>query len=284
MSRVRVPLSALFFLTMKNWIYIRDDYPLPGAWNMAADEFIFQGGLDQDGTVVRFYAWERPTVSLGYSQRIDRVVDRAYCRDNGIDIVRRITGGKLVLHHREVTYSICSSDKDIFGSNLPVSYRKISEALMRGLSTMGLRPQLADSPPMEYVRGSLPCFSYPAKNEIEVEGGKIVGSAQKRVGDRFLQHGSIPLVEENDRLERVSLLNRGRERIRMISLERALGREVAFSEAVDAFAAGIEQHFGIRLKSRAFTDEERAAIQRLHDRKHAHPDWIAGRLARPGPD
>jgi len=166
----------------QNWFLIIDKSPLPGSLNMAVDDYLFRNLDENPQTFVRFYRWERPTVSLGYSQRIHRVADIDFCQQNGIDIVRRMTGGKLVLHHKEVTYSICSSDSQTFPPTVGESYKLVSEALMRGLEKMGLKAYLADSPPDFYARGNLPCFSYPARNEIELMGKKIIGSAQKRIG------------------------------------------------------------------------------------------------------
>jgi len=193
---------------VKEWKLIVDKKPLIGSLNMAVDDFLFRSLSGEPQTYLRFYGWERPTVSLGYSQDIRKVVDVEYCQKQGIDIVRRMTGGKLVLHHKEVTYSLCSSDKETFTSTLADSYRLISQALMRGFEKMGLKSYLADAPPNSYVRGNLPCFSFPARDEIEVEGKKLVGSAQKRAGSKFIQHGSIPLEEDEGFLAHVSFLKR----------------------------------------------------------------------------
>ena len=269
---------------MKQWRLIVDAEPCSGSWNMAVDEYLFRSLEIESGTHLRFYSWARPTVSLGYSQKVDHVLNAAYCRREGIDIVRRITGGKLVLHDREVTYSLCSSDTGTFGTTLTESYRLISSGLMRGLERMGLRPRLADAPPQSYVRGDLPCFSYPARDEIEIDGRKIVGSAQKRVGGRFLQHGSVPLQEDDERLKHVSLLDDSGEHIRMISLARALGERVDFPWAVDRFTEGMAEFFGVSLKPMAFSDGEKASVIRLQNERHGNPDWILGMSPKaPGP-
>jgi lipoate-protein ligase A len=243
---------------------------------MAVDEYLFRSLECAPGTYLRFYSWARPTVSLGYSQNVDRVLDTAYCRRERIEIVRRITGGKLVLHDREVTYSLNSSDTDTFGSTLAESYRLISLGLMRGLEKMGLRPCLADAPPQAYVRGDLPCFSYPARDEIEIEGCKIVGSAQKRIGGKFLQHGSIPLQEDDERLRHVSLLEKSREHIRMISISKALGRLADFSWVVGRLAAGMAEFFDASLTPMTLTEEAKASVTRLQKDRHQNPDWILG--------
>lgn len=253
---------------MKEWQVIFDIAPGLGAWNMAVDEYLFQSLPDSPSTYIRFYSWERPTVSLGYSQDIGKVVDVDYCNTNGIDIVRRVTGGKLVLHDKEVTYSVCSSDTGLFSSTLSGSYRLISEGLIAGLAKMGLDASLADAPPLAYTRGNLPCFSYPARNEIEVDGKKMVGSAQKRVGDKFLQHGSIPLEKESQVLSRVSNLEQKEERIRMISLSEALGHPIEFKDVVLCLMDGMAEYFRVSLHHKIFTDNEIKAIKHIEAEKH----------------
>ncbi|MGB6338672.1 MAG: hypothetical protein WBF32_02770, partial [Candidatus Aminicenantaceae bacterium] len=99
---------------MKEWDLIIDDTLFDGSWNMAVDEYLYQSLTEEAHTIVRFYAWKNPTVSLGYSQKVLEVADVEFCKKHGIDIVRRMTGGKLVLHHKEVTYSLASSDTEVF--------------------------------------------------------------------------------------------------------------------------------------------------------------------------
>lgn len=261
---------------VKEWKLIVDKKPLSGSLNMAIDDFLFQFLSSEPQTYLRFYRWERPTVSLGYSQDIRKVVDVEYCRKQEIDIVRRMTGGKLVLHHKEVTYSFCSSDPETFTSTLADSYRLISQALMRGFEKMGLKSYLADAPPDSYVRGNLPCFSYPARNEIEVEGKKIVGSAQKRAGSKFIQHGSIPLEEDEGFLAPVSFLKRNDSKGRMISLSRALGKKVSFDWTVESLTSGISEFFKVSFTPKVFDAEEKEAILKIQKERYANKDWTYG--------
>lgn len=259
---------------MKEWHFIHDSKPGQGAWNMAVDDYLFQSLTKAPETYLRFYSWKKPTVSLGYSQKLGKVLDENFCRENGIDIVRRLTGGKLVLHFREVTYSLCSSDDDLFTSTLKGSYRLLSQALISGLKKMGIEAVLSQPPPQAYVRGNLPCFSYPSEDEIEVGGRKIVGSAQKRMGGRFLQHGSIPLVHEEHQLRAVSKLKQGMGRIRMISISEALGQKMTFDQAVFFLAEGIREYFGAKLRPYAFNPCQAAQIKALQQSRHENPAWI----------
>ncbi|MCK4338263.1 MAG: lipoate--protein ligase family protein, partial [Candidatus Aminicenantes bacterium] len=249
-----------------------DNVPQKGSWNMAVDEFLFYSLSEQPQTFLRFYQWKNPTVSLGYSQQIQRAADISFCEAGGIDIVRRMTGGKLVLHNHEITYSLCSSDKEMFTDRLPDSYRKISLGLMKGLELMGLKPELADEPPVEYIKGVLPCFSHPAQNEIEVNGKKIIGSAQKRVNTRFIQHGSIPMGENEQILRMVSSL-RLESKISLISLSEALGRELSYEQAVDFFIQGFSDFFRIDCLPYEFSSDDILKIQALQHDKYESRDW-----------
>jgi len=266
---------------MKTWFLLIDPKPLRGSVNMAVDEFLFHTLGADPRTVLRFYQWERPTASLGFSQKIQSVVDVAFCRKNGIDFVRRMTGGKLVLHHREITYSVVSNDEDAFSATLSGSYRLISQALVTGLERMGVAAVLAGKPPSSYARGTMPCFSYPAQDEIAVGGRKIIGSAQRRMGRRFLQHGSIPLVVEDDLLKTVSLYPIEGD-ILMTSLSREIGAEVDFVWACERLAAGFEDFFGIAFAPLTRTEEDDRQIIEIERRKYANPTWtMEGRASQP---
>jgi len=263
---------------MKEWSLIIDPVPCAGSWNMAVDEHLF-GSLGGGGeTVVRFYRWARPTVSLGYSQSVDRAVDLEFCGNNGIDVVRRMTGGKLVLHDREITYSVSSTDASVFSSTLSSSYRLISEALVRGLQRMGLPAALAGPAPEAYRRGVMPCFSYPARDEIEINGRKVVGSAQKRVGSRFLQHGSIPLDADPDREHRVASVCRADPaNVRIISLSEALGHPVTFEWAVRRLVDALAESFGVRLSPKLLSGKDVEEVRRIERERYGNPEWTIAR-------
>jgi len=264
-------------MAMKEWGLIIERLPLPGSMNMAVDEYLFRSLGQTPQTYVRFYQWERPTASLGYSQAVEKVVDLDFCRRNGIDVVRRITGGKLVLHWREITYSISSSDGQAFSSTLAESYRLISGGLICGLKKMGLKARLADPPPASYSKGNMPCFSYPARDEIEVDGKKIVGSAQKRMGARFLQHGSIPLFADEDLLKQVTLPKDENSQILMTSLSEVLGRPVSFAWAVERLAGGIAESFRVNFKPKLFRSDENAVIRQIQNEKYENEEWTLGK-------
>jgi lipoate-protein ligase A len=258
---------------MKTWELIVEPEPLPGSWNMAVDEHLFRLAGEAPRTFLRFYRWERPTASLGYSQDASRVVDVEFCRSHGIDIVRRMTGGKLVLHDREVTYSLASADTGVFTDTLRESYRLVSRALLAGLSRMGISARLAETSPPAYIRGTMPCFAFPARDEIEIDGRKIVGSAQKRTGPLFLQHGSIPLEKDEDLLAAVSRPGETAESLGMTSLSEAIGRPVDFDAAVGPLVQGFADHFGIGFDRFTLSAADREAVRLLQTSKYAADPW-----------
>ena len=258
---------------MKSWQLLLDPVPRRGAANMALDAYLFRGLTDEPSTTVRFYSWARPTASLGYSQSADKVLDLEFCRQNGIDIVRRMTGGKLVLHWREITYSVVSSDAGTFTTTVAESYKFISEALIRGLEKMGLRARLAGPPPSSYTRGNMPCFAYPSRDEIEIDGRKIIGSAQKRVARRFLQHGSIPLQDDEGLLRRISLAGDKVSELRRVSVREALGRDFDRDWVVDCLVKGMAESFGVRFVALDLGAAEEQAVRRIQERRYEDEDW-----------
>ena len=263
---------------MNEWSVIVDAVPGAGSWNMAVDEFLFERLAGGGETVVRFYRWAQPTVSLGYSQSVDSAVDLEFCRQQGIDVVRRLTGGKLVLHDKEITYSVSSSEASVFSSTLASSYRLISKALILGLEKMGLAAALAGPPPESYRRGVMPCFSFPARDEIEIDGRKIVGSAQKRIGSRFLQHGSIPLEAGPDRERRIASVSMADpSNVRIVSLSEALGRPVGFDWAVACLIEGLAESFHARFHPRCLTAAETESVRSIERRRYGNPEWTLGR-------
>ena len=125
--------------------------------NMAIDEAVFRGTIaGQTKPTIRFYRSEPAAVSIGYFQDAKKDLNLERCRRNGIDIVRRITGGRTVFHHNEITYSITAgSEKRIFPGNISETYRIISECLIRGLRHLGIDARLATTG-HEMTRGKFP--------------------------------------------------------------------------------------------------------------------------------
>src|SRR5438309_150849 len=183
--------------------------PCDGATNVAIDEALWRGRhAGASPPTVRFFAWDPPTVSVGYGQPLDRHVDVAACRRVCVGLVRRPTGGSATYHdgpERELTYCVTATADDLaVGGDLLETYRWIARALVRGLNTLGAGAEMVPT-----GRGLGPdpafCFARTGAFEIEVGGRKLVGSAQRRLGTPFLQHGAVGLSRG-----RVLLVRRGK--------------------------------------------------------------------------
>ncbi len=179
----------------------------PGHRNLALDEAIFRSvRARRSPPTLRLYRWSSPTLTIGYTQNRERDVDRTACRVRGIDVIRRVTGGRAVLHDAEVTYSVSApAGQPGFGTGLEQAYRRIAAGLLDGLRRLGLGAAMSSPGARESPRPSRHpgCFATTARSEIEIDGRKLVGSAQRREKDAFLQHGSILLESHGALLETV---------------------------------------------------------------------------------
>ncbi len=206
-----------------------------------------------------------PTLSLGNKQDVTRAADAAFCRANGVAIVRRPTGGGAVLHHLELTYSVVSNDRDCFPVQRILDiYLCVSRALCRGLRLLGAPAEiqghgsLAPTRTDNYVHNPYPCFSSASHYEIIVGGRKIIGSAQKRLRAAFLQHGSIPYAYDW-RLQAGAM---GSKPPRCEAVMAAIGEFVTptppYADLAAAFARGFAEEFRLAdaVSRGAFTPAE----------------------------
>ncbi|MGE5559798.1 MAG: biotin/lipoate A/B protein ligase family protein [Chloroflexota bacterium] len=250
------------------------------AENMAVDEAIMIA--HRAGRVpptLRFYAWNPPTLSLGYSQSFAREVDRDACERHGVAWVRRPTGGRAVLHHRELTYSVVVSEALLPGGILP-TYLKISSGLLRGLRACGVDAALT-APGLKEHDLTAACFDAPSAYELTVDGRKLVGSAQVRRDGVILQHGSILTDFDADLLASVLRVRDEESRPRLarvlesraISLRHVLGHEPEWGALADAIAAGVAAEMDLELVPGALTAEEGELARELARDKYGTAAW-----------
>lgn len=174
-----------------NWRVLNYQIGEP-AWNMAVDEAIFISYLEgKSPPTLRFYGWSPATVSVGYFQNVGREINIDRLNLKGYGLVRRNTGGRAVLHDRELTYSIVAGAKEGLPDNLIESYLYISKAFAYALQDLGVKAEINQGADKYATSGA--CFESPSWYEITVNGRKIMGSAQLRQKTSFLQHGSILL-------------------------------------------------------------------------------------------
>jgi lipoate-protein ligase A len=251
--------------------------PLDGAGNMALDEAMLRARIQGAAPpTLRFFSWDPPTVSLGYGQKLDARINVAACRRLGVGLVRRPTGGSAIYHdtlEREVTYSVVARAGDFDGSgDLLQTYRWIGAGLTAGLRRLGVPAEMVAARASEALASPAFCFSRTGSYEIEVGGKKVVGSAQRRQGGAFLQHGSILLGADAQRL-RLLFGREGDPLAGMTTLEETLGRRPAWDEVVAALAQGLRETHGLDLAAGGLTPDEEALLDRLRREKYSTETW-----------
>jgi len=235
------------------------------AANMAIDRAVLVA--NSEGKVpptVRFFTWKPPAISIGYFQSLKEEVDLDVCRKLGIDYVRRITGGGAVFHDEELTYSIVIPESHSqIPKNIIESYGRICGALMKGLKHLGI--------------GS----KYAPINDIITGGKKISGNAQTRKLKTVLQHGTILIDVDVDKM--FSLLKVPNEKIkdkliadvkqRVTSVKQILGEDIHFKEAAEAMKIGFEEEFNVELIDGNLTEEEIELTKKFERECFSTRDW-----------
>ena len=253
-------------------------------FNMAVDEAILLSCIQGEAPpTLRFYGWRPAAVSVGYFQSMLKEVDVEACKKLDIDYVRRPTGGRAVLHDVELTYSIVVPEgTSPLPEGLLGSYRMISEAIQEGLRVLGVEATIVSSKSGNRTRASsAACFNISTQCELAVGGRKIVGSAQLRRGKTILQHGSIPLDLDANRLftvlkvpvgeQRVCLIQQAQER--MTGLRQILGRAVTFAELAQALKTGWERRFETELVPGELSPQEKKLSEKLAREKYSSREW-----------
>ncbi len=211
--------------------------PLPGPDNMALDEALMRHAERTGEGLLRLYGWSERTLSLGRHQTARGRYDLARAAELGVRFVRRPTGGRAVLHHREITYAV-AAPADALGT-LAQAYRWVNRLLLASLARLGVAAVESQPASPMHAPGVAPCFQQPAAGEIEAGGRKLVGSAQVREGSAMLQHGSI-LLEDDQWLAAALLASCDHAPPpRAATLRSLLGRAPTVDEMANALTAAL---------------------------------------------
>ncbi len=252
--------------------------PADGATNMALDEAIVRAvGAGLARPTLRLYAWTPPCLSLGRAQSGDEV-DRAACVRDGIDVVRRATGGRAILHTDELTYSVIAPPHEPrLSGDILASYRRLSRALLAALQHLGVNAHHSPLPTPHSPLSTRPvCFETPSHYELTSDDGrKLVGSAQMRARDAVLQHGTLPLVGDIARICRYLAAppNPGRVRARAATLESVSGHAVSWEQAAEAMSIGFGAALNLTLTPGELTLQEQGWRDQLRAQKYANDTW-----------
>ncbi len=232
--------------------------------NMAIDEAIMKNCTKLGKPTIRFYGWKPSAISIGYFQSLEEEVDLRKCNELGIDFVRRITGGGAVFHDCELTYSfVCSEDSNIVPKNILESYQKICNGLISGFKELELDAK------------------FVPLNDIVVNGKKISGNAQTRREKIVLQHGTILLKVDVEKM--FSLLKVPDEKIRdklitdvkqrVTSVENEFGKELSFEDCATAMKLGFQKAFNANLVKGELSQEELKLAEQIKKEQFSKKEW-----------
>jgi len=260
-----------------------------GAWNMGVDEALLASAVCTGRSSLRFYRWQGPWLSLGYGQVLDRGRIEA-CGRAGVGVVRRVTGGRAVLHGSDLCYALAARE-DQLPAGLTASYELVAGVLIRALEALGVEAVASPPPrrretlqqrsqidPRRAVgrpqRGDFDCFAQPAGREICVGGRKLAGSAQRRAKGGILQHGSIRLAPDPLEARRASSLS-GAGATSLAELGADSDPAVLRAACVEAFAQAVGG-----LEVGALTAEDRARADERVQNHRRDSDFAPSRHAQ----
>ena len=249
---------------MKQFRLIVDRLPKDAFTNMAIDEAICKMHYLIKKPTVRFYSWKPAAISIGYFQGLTEEVDTKKCSELCIDVVRRITGGGAVFHDAELTYSfVCSEESGLVSKNILESYKKICNSLILGFKELGLNAM------------------FVPLNDIIANGKKISGNAQTRKEKNVLQHGTILIGVDVDKMFSLLLVPYEKLKGKMIenvkqrvtSVENELKRNVSFEEIANAMKKGFEENFGVELIEEELSEEEKNLAAKIREERFSKEEW-----------
>ncbi len=242
-----------------------DSGPLPGAQNMALDEAMLEAHLrGNTPPTLRFYTWRPPAISLGRFQQAETSVNLEECRHAGVDVVRRPTGGRAILHTEdEVTFSIVVSEALLGTRGVMDSYRRLASAIVAGLNHLGLAARLVERSGSDGLPMALDpaCFAVKARCDLVVGSSKLVGSAQVHRDGVILQQNSLPLRISVSDWERFFL--RPSKAPAAVGLWDAASVEIPYTQITDALRQGFAEAFEVKFADGVLTAEEMARAAEL---------------------
>jgi lipoate-protein ligase A len=215
---------------------------------------------------LRLYGWRPPCLSLGRHQEVGTAVDLDFCRSNGIDVVRRPTGGRAVLHHLELTYAVISPLAPI-SHHLQDAYTNLCRPLVEACRELGIDAELTTGEVninLPGPRTAIPCFKAPAAGEVVVGGRKLIGSAMRFHRGVILQHGAILLDwDGNLQAGSMGLADDHSLRAHVTTFAEQLSATPDRGSVEDMIIAAYSKVFEIELAESELSDEELQAEERL---------------------
>ncbi|KAB8139437.1 lipoate--protein ligase family protein [Gracilibacillus oryzae] len=270
----------------ETWYFI-DSGKCHPAYNMAVDECLLNWhSKGEIPPVIRFYEWEPAGLSVGYFQKTTNKIDLDALKKQNIPLVRRLTGGRAVLHDKELTYSVVvSEDHPDMPHSVKDAYRVISQGLLEGFHLLGVDASFAIPEGKLETTQSAVCFEEPSWYELVIDGKKAAGSAQTRQKGVILQHGSIPITIDDDKLydfflysnEKVKERAKKAFKDKAVAIQDVLSKKVTMEDTKKAFHQGFAKGLNIDFVAYDFSESQLKEIDELMKTKYMDDSWNLSR-------
>jgi lipoate-protein ligase A len=239
------------------------DPPGEGAWNMAVDEALLDAAAPGGRPVLRFYQWSEPTLSLGYFQQLAE--RQSHAASQAADVVRRLSGGGAIVHHRELTYSLIVPPGHRLAHGLQALYDAAHLSLIDTLGGMGAAAEYCprDSGVAKSEQPFL-CFQRRFRGDVLLGDAKIAGSAQRRRGGAVAQHGSILLAASPAAPE-------------LLGTAELTGEQIAPQDLLDRWRPALAARLDLAMTTSELTPTERAIASELARDKYGAASWTGRR-------
>jgi lipoyl(octanoyl) transferase len=278
---------GMLIMEKETWKFVDSGYGSP-SFNMALDEALLEwNSKGAFSPVIRFYGWNPPTLSIGYFQKVEKEINIEAVKNQGIGFVRRPTGGRGVLHEHELTYSVIVPEShSMMPNTVAEAYRVISEGILKGFHQLGLEayfavPETTEERELLKSPHSAVCFDTPSWYELVVEGRKVAGSAQTRQKGVILQHGSILLDMDEDKL--FSLFKYSNERVmermkksfknKAVAINDLTSKRISMEQAKEAFKKGFEEGLNINLEPYELNQTEIDYVNQIAKERYESDEW-----------
>ncbi len=238
-------------------------------FNMALDEVLMvQKEKDRVPSTLRFYGWKPAALSLGYTQNIEEEINLSVLKKMGLDCVSRFTGGGIIFHDKEITYSLAiGPDSHLFSGAVGESFRNLCAGIIKALELLGFQAKFArDESSLVINNADAFCFAAASSYDIIVRNRKLGGNAQRRKKRVIFQHGSIPLELKYETVI-PALRNFTGNEIKVISLKELLNQLLTPEETFIIFKMGFRAGLDIELEPGELNREEIKMAQALSEEK-----------------
>lgn len=247
--------------------------------NMAIDESILLHHIRKEAPpTLRVFQWQRPSISLGRFQDENREIELARCQEEGVEVVRRPTGGRAVYHRDEFTYSIVIGKEEGVPSGVVKAYAYLSQGLLSALRKLGLKAEISDERVQKMP--SAACFASSTQADLTSNGYKVIGSAQVWKDESLLQQGSFPL--DDHAAEFFSYLRFADEQARSVALEQYRKKttplhnfqaSITWEEVAEAFRSGFSEELEATFEPGELSQSEWELAKELVETKYQQLSW-----------